>query len=298
MSRPIAGQSPRGVNRFRFFCLDAYRRYHRPSYIDPDPLAIVRRFESLADREVVGFLASALALGRVGGIVGAVDDVLARLHSIDGRSPTGTLLENNPEAITGSLAGFCYRFFDQRQMAALLVALKRLLQEYGSLESVFADGVVGVRAPESVVRGSIVMQGLSHLVSAIRRAADGALDRSILVAQPSKGSACKRLLLFLRWMVRADEIDPGGWCVVAPSQLLVPLDTHMISIGRAFGILRSASGSLRASARLTEALAYVDPDDPVRFDFSLARLGIHPDIDKAEQIACGDFADTGDFATL
>jgi uncharacterized protein (TIGR02757 family) len=99
-------------------------------------------------------------------------------------------------------------------------------------------------------------------------------------------------------MVRSDEIDPGGWRVIEPADLLVPLDTHMISIGRAFGILKSSTGSWKASLTLTEALRLVDPHDPVRFDFSLARLGIHPDLDKSEEIGRGGFAETCDFATL
>jgi len=284
--------------RFSSFCRETYALYHKPSYIDPDPLAFVRRYGVLRDREVVGFLAASLALGRVGGILRAIESVLGRLYAIDGRSPAQTLLSSSSVEIAEAFQGFTYRFFDQVQMAALLGALKRVVLEYGSIESVFAAGAIASQANPCGQPWALTMGGLSKLVSSLRHAADGLLDRSILLAEPDKGSACKRLLLFLRWMVRSDEIDPGGWRVIAPAHLLVPLDTHMISIARAFGILTSSTGSWRASVRLTEALARVDPRDPVRFDFSLSRLGIHPDIDKSEQIARSGFAETGDFATL
>jgi uncharacterized protein (TIGR02757 family) len=92
--------------------------------------------------------------------------------------------------------------------------------------------------------------------------------------RPSGGSACKRLNLFLRWMVRRDGIDPGGWSAVTPAQLIVPLDVHVIRVGQCLGLTRYRSPGWRMAADITAALRLVDPVDPVKYDFALCHLGM------------------------
>ncbi len=92
--------------------------------------------------------------------------------------------------------------------------------------------------------------------------------------RPSAGSACKRLNLYLRWMVRRDEVDLGAWTSVSPSQLIVPLDTHVIRLGRCLRLTRYTSPGWRMAADITGALRRLDPADPVRFDFALCHVGM------------------------
>ncbi|MCP4693017.1 MAG: DUF2400 domain-containing protein, partial [Desulfobacterales bacterium] len=106
-----------------------------------------------------------------------------------------------------------------------------------------------------------------------------------LVALPEKGSACKRMNLFLRWMVREDAVDPGGWEGVPASSLIIPLDTHMHRIGLGLNFTKRKQANMRTALEITEAFKALYPDDPVKFDFALTRLGIRDDLDPGEFLA-------------
>jgi uncharacterized protein (TIGR02757 family) len=93
-------------------------------------------------------------------------------------------------------------------------------------------------------------------------------------ARPSSGGACKRLNLFLRWMVRHDRVDMGVWCAVRPAQLIIPLDTHVIRVGRCLRLTSYTSPGWRMAADITRSLRALDPEDPVRYDFSLCHIGM------------------------
>ncbi len=100
-------------------------------------------------------------------------------------------------------------------------------------------------------------------------------DMTMLLPSPGKGSACKRLNLFLRWMVRSDDVDPGGWSGVDAGKLIVPLDTHMHRMGLEVGLTRRKQADMQAALEVTRAFRTIAPEDPVRYDFALTRLGIH-----------------------
>ncbi|MCJ7774009.1 MAG: DUF2400 domain-containing protein, partial [Desulfobacterales bacterium] len=103
-----------------------------------------------------------------------------------------------------------------------------------------------------------------------------------LVAHPQKGSACKRMNLFLRWMVRQDAVDPGGWDDVSPSKLVIPLDTHMYRIGLRLGFTTRKQMDMHTAIEITKGFQKVIPDDPVKYDFSLTRFGIRNDMNFDE----------------
>jgi uncharacterized protein (TIGR02757 family) len=258
-------------HELKAYCDAAYGRYHRPEYVSPDPLELVLRYDLVADREIAGFVAAALALGRVGGIIRAARWVLDRLGS-----PRDALLNSTDDEIRVLSDPFVYRFFDGRRLAGLLIGMKHILIEFGSLEVCFATGLNGA-VDDGAGDVEPAEAGLSHLVGALIAAAGGNLDQSILVARPDRGSACKRLFLFLRWMVRNDAVDPGGWTALTPSQLMIPVDTHMLSICRSLGLTTAKQATLSVSREITEAFRRIAPHDPVRYDFSLTRLGIHPE---------------------
>ncbi|NLI83560.1 MAG: TIGR02757 family protein [Deltaproteobacteria bacterium] len=241
-----------------------YERYNHRQFIHPDPLEFVYRFESPRDREVVGFIASSLAYGRVLQIHRSVSRVLELM----GPSPCNFLLSHTCRTFETCFEGFRHRFTDGKALARLLAALRRILLEYGSLEACFTKKLHG--------EDSSILPALTLFVEELSREMEG--TDGMFLPSPRKGSACKRLHLFLRWMVRHDGVDPGVWGTVSPSLLLVPVDTHMHRIAGLLGITRRKQADVRAACEITAAFKGVAPEDPVKYDFALTRLGIHGSI--------------------
>jgi uncharacterized protein (TIGR02757 family) len=237
-----------------------YALYNRPEFIHPDPLELVRRYHTPLDREVVGMIASSLAYGRVHQILRSVSEVLRRM----GESPSRFVQEHSPAVIRKTFQDFRHRFTGGDQLAALLCGIKGLIREYGSLRASFGA--------KCRLRDETIVPGLTGFVRELR---EGARDELImLLPSPLKGSACKRLNLFLRWMVRSDDVDPGGWCEVGAHRLVVPLDTHMHRIGLEAGLTRRKQADLQTALEVTTAFGRINPEDPVRYDFALTRPGI------------------------
>lgn len=221
----------------------------------PDPLEFLYVYESVEDREIAGLLASALAYGKVAQILRSVGAVLGEL----GPSPAAFVAGSSTRHLSGMFPGFKHRFTAGEQLGALLVGVKRALEEHGSLNACFLQGMS--RGDENV------MPALCRFTAELTGTAPRSCD--FLLPDPEKGSACKRLNLFLRWMVRHDRVDPGGWKGVPRSRLVVPLDTHMYQVGRALGFTARKSADLRAALEITRGFGRIVPDDPVRYDFSL-----------------------------
>ena len=254
--------------RFARPALEAlYERYNRRELIHPDPLEFLYRYDDPLDREVVGLVASSLAYGRVRQILASVGKVLDPM----GPSPRRFILDHCPEELRRDYRDFKHRFTSGEQLAALLAGIRGVLLRHGSLEACFH---VGSRRAEG--NSGAVLSGLTHLVERI--AGEGGLENgSMLLPPPARGSACKRLNLFLRWMVRRDDVDPGGWSAIPPAALIVPLDTHMHRISLQLGITARKQADLRTALEVTERFRSIAPDDPVRYDFALTRLGILPE---------------------
>ena len=122
-----------------------------------------------------------------------------------------------------------------------------------------------------------VLSGLAAVADEV----NGAGSSRNVVADPRAGSACKRLFLFLRWVVRNDDIDPGFWKLSA-SELVIPLDTHVMRVSRCLGLTTRRAADFRTALDITDGLKLFDKEDPVRYDFSMSRIGIHPDLDYSE----------------
>jgi uncharacterized protein (TIGR02757 family) len=159
-------------------------------------------------------------------------------------------------------------------LIALLVILQRMLRESGSVENFFVAG----DDPEATDVGQALDAFCERALRTDLRRAYGKVPKRPGVCyffpRPSAGSACKRLNLFLRWMVRKDAIDLGVWTKVSPSRLIVPLDTHVIRVGRCLRLTRYTSPGWKMAADITASLRAIDPVDPVRYDFSLCHLGM------------------------
>lgn len=240
-------------------CLEEiYSTYNRRELIHPDPLEFLWRYDELPDREIAGLVASGLAYGRVAQILRSTETVMAIL----GPSPSSSLNGLSIQDLRGLLEGFRHRFTTEVEMASLLFAASSIQKEWGSLGTCLA----------SLTDGSSFHDALdSFVMSLLSRAG---LEKCSLLPRPGLGSACKRLHLYLRWMVRRDDVDPGGWDSIHPSVLTVPVDTHMYRLSRAMGFTKRKAQDRRTAMEITEGFAGINPDDPVKYDFALTRMGI------------------------
>jgi uncharacterized protein (TIGR02757 family) len=252
-----------------------YVKFNRKSFIHPDPLEFIYHYEHRLDREIAGLIASSLAYGRVAQILKSVETVLKVL----GSSPRACLISASESALSRSLEDFRHRFTSGDEMASFLVQISRVIKEYGSLRDCFASSAKSA--------DGTLMPALTGFVDDLRR--DSPVALTSLLPSPAAGSACKRLHLFLRWMIRHDEVDPGCWEGFSPSRLIIPLDTHMFSICSALSATALKSPCCRAAIEITACFAAIAPEDPVRYDFALTRLGIRKDQSRGEFLnACKD----------
>ncbi len=241
-----------------------YRRYDDRRWVHPDPLEFLYRYDDVRDREIVALVASSLAHGRVKQILRSVEAVLAQL----GPRPGRLLAASRPAELRRRLTDFRHRFNTGLQVTELLLGARRLVWLYGSLEACFAAGVEPGHAT--------LRPALTRFVGLL----DPRSRCGHLLPRPARGSACKRLWLMLRWLIRTDAVDPGGWDPAWRSRLVVPLDTHMHRIGLELGFTTRRSADFRTAADLTASLAEFDASDPVKYDFALTRLGIRHDAEN------------------
>jgi uncharacterized protein (TIGR02757 family) len=236
-----------------------------------DPVHIVRRFRKAEDREVVAFCAAALAFGRVASVLQSIEALL----SVMGPHPAEFVRTFTPGRDSARIEPLVHRWIRGRDLVALLVILRRMLHEAGSIEQFFAAGD-DPAAPD--ISGALDVFSKRALETDLREAYGARVPKRPGVCyffpRPAAGSACKRLNLFLRWMVRRDAIDMGVWTSVSPSRLIVPLDTHVIRLGQCLRLTRYVSPGWKMAAEITAALRAIDPRDPVRYDFSLCHVGM------------------------
>ena len=246
--------------------------YHSFNIADSatDPIQIVRRYGRDDDREIVGFIAGALAFGRVTSVLQSIERVLA----VIGPAPAEWLRRFDVRRDAPAFDGIVHRWTRERDIVALLWLLRQMLDRSGSIESFFLEG--DDHASDDVERA---LDSFSSRALALDlKMAYGRVPKRAGVCyffpRPSAGSGCKRLNLFLRWMVRRDALDLGVWSRVTPAKLIVPLDTHVIRVGRCLRLTRYTSPGWRMARDITTSLRRLDPDDPAKYDFSLCHLGM------------------------
>jgi len=232
-----------------------------------DPIEIVRRFPSREDREVVGFCAAGLAFGRVASILRSVE----RLLAVMGPSPAAFVRRFDPRRDARAFEPLVHRWTRGDDLAALVLALRRMMEEAGSIEGFF---LLGHDAAGPDVEASLESFSRRALALVAGEAPSRPTGVSYFFPRPSTLSACKRLNLFLRWMVRADSVDLGVWSGVSASQLVVPLDVHVIRLGQCLGLTRYRSPGWKMASEITASLREMDPSDPVRYDFALCHAGM------------------------
>ncbi|MBN1433203.1 TIGR02757 family protein, partial [Candidatus Fermentibacterales bacterium] len=252
---------------------DLYLALNHRRFVHPDPLEFLYLYPEPGDREIVALLASCLAYGRVAQILSSVRAVLDVL----GPSPRDYLAAVEPASLRRELSAFRHRFTTGQELASVLLGAAGVIARFGSLGECLKLSLTSCNAESRTL-----LPALESMVGSILGHAG--LSCSYLLPRPSMGSACKRLNLMLRWMIRRDEVDPGGWEFASPGMLVVPLDTHMFRAGRLLGFTCRSSADMRCALDITEGFRSLSPEDPVRYDFALTRLGIRPDGPRLEDL--------------
>ena len=252
-------RKPLGVRLGRLYAV-----YSDPRWISPDPLELVLPFRTVADREIAALAASSLAYGRVA-------QILKSLHAVFcvmGGSPADYIRSGSETQFRRDFRGFKHRFHTGEDLALLFAGVRDVLERCGSLETCFAEGF-------DADRDETVLPAAERFCGELCHRFPG--GESTLLPSPSRGSACKRLNLMLRWLVRHDAVDPGGWTRIPASHLVIPLDTHMHRIERELGLTSRKAADLRTALEVTRAFRTMFPEDPVKLDFVLTRFGINPE---------------------
>jgi len=235
-----------------------------------DPLQIVRRFARPDDREVVGFCAAALAFGRVASVLQSVD----RVVTIFGDRPALYVRNFDPRRHGPAFRTFVHRWTRGVDIVALVWLLKQMMERSGSIEAFFAVGHDASAADIGPALDSFSARALALDLGAAYGRVPRRPGVRYFFPQPAAGSGCKRLNLFLRWMVRHDALDLGVWSAVEPSKLVIPLDTHVVRLGKCLGLTRYTSPGWPMASDITASLRRLDADDPVKYDFALCHLGM------------------------
>jgi len=258
-----------------------YAKYNHRCLVKPDPLQFLYRYSKPADVEVVALLASALAYGRVR----QIEKSLARLFEHMGKSPSD-FVRNFDSRKRAQLRDFKHRFTAGDDISDLLELLRDVYDRFGSIERFFAQGCdagdLNIIGALSTFCDSL---GIMHMKRHKGRLSSGL---KYLLASPARGSACKRLNLFLRWMVRDDDVDIGLWKSVDAAKLIVPVDVHMGRLCKILGLYERRTVTLSAAVEITQSFVEIEPTDPVKYDFSLSRIGIVENCDGNNRPECRD----------
>ncbi len=254
-------------------------------HLSHDPLLFCHRYPDPADREIAAVIASSFAYGSVAVILRTLEVIFAEL----GRSPRRYVERFIPEAGLRTFSGFKHRFNDSRDLCALLWGMRQMLEQAGSIQSFFLRGYnAGDRdVSSSLDRYTATVLALDY--SAVFGIPDIPPTSyfPFFFPAPASGSACKRLCMMLRWLVRpADGIDLGLWQGLSPAQLIIPVDTHVSRISRYLGLSSRKAADWRMALEITASLRRFDSADPVKYDFSLAHLGISDGCDGKDPGRC------------
>ena len=261
-------------------CLEAlYVRYNRREFIGSDPLQFVYEYSNPMDMEVVALLAADLAYGRVQQIQKSLADLLGRM----GKNPYA-FVKDFDKAERRSLTGFKHRFTTGSDISDLLQLLRNVFEQSGSIEKHF---LLGYNKDDENILPAL-SKFCDSLYAMHAREHNGQISRGLkyLLASPTGGSVCKRLNLFLRWMVRDDDVDVGLWKSVDKDKLIVPVDVHMARLCRILGFHDRKTVSLSTAITITESFAEIEPTDPVKYDFALTRIGIIDDCTGQQRSGC------------
>jgi uncharacterized protein (TIGR02757 family) len=247
---------------------ELFGKYHHPEFLSLDPLEYVHGLSGRENREIGGLVCSALAYGRVEQIRKGIKEIFRAT----GSDIYGFCREVSYENKKKAFRNFTHRFNTGRDVALLLECVSRGMSGYGSIEGMFVNTQ---NRMEKTIKEALD-RFVALMVTTARSIDDSAKPSfSFFFPAPGRGSTCKRLNMYLRWMVRdQDGIDLGIWKNVPASRLVMPVDTHIGTIALRLGLTRRKTVDWKMAEEITDSLRQIDCDDPVRFDFSLCKAGM------------------------
>jgi len=235
-----------------------YTEYNKASFLEEDPLQIPHLFQKKQDIEIAGLFAAILAWGQRKTILNKCHELMDRM----GNSPYDFIMHSSENDLK-NLVGFKHRTFNDTDLLYFVDFLKRVYSTHESLEHL-------ISSPFKDVYSSLVTlkEFFSNSTNYLSRTGKH-------MASPAKGSACKRLNMYLRWMVRKEGVDLGIWNTITPADLYCPLDVHVIRVAKKLSLLKRKQSDWKACCELTNNLRSLDPKDPIKYDFALFGLGVY-----------------------
>ena len=236
-------------------------KYNQTSFIADDPISIPHLFTKKEDIEIAGFLAAILAWGQRKTIIQKSKELMQWMDN-----EPYQFINQATEKDFMRFDHFKHRTFNGTDCITLLTGLKNIYEHHGGLEQIFTNGFKHGGAYEGIEQLAVMLFKYPHLKRTEKH-----------LARPSKGSAAKRINMFLRWMVRKDKmgVDFGIWNDISPKDLICPLDLHSGTTARKLGLLQRSQNDWTAAVTLTETLKQYDSSDPVKYDFALFGLGVN-----------------------
>lgn len=247
-------------NELKSFLDDKVQRYNNPSFIENDPIAVPHSFSKKEDIEIAGFFAATIAWGNRKSILTNAKALMRRMDN----APHDFIVNHTTKDLV-VFESFVHRTFQQEDVNYFVQRLQQLYLEHNTLEALFTPKKSTTTLHDTLSEFHNTFFAVPHPKRTEKH-----------VANPAKKSSAKRLHMFLRWMVRDDNmgVDLGIWKDISPSVLSCPLDVHSGKIARALGLLKRKQNDLLAVTELDHQLRKLDPIDPVKYDFALFGLGV------------------------
>jgi uncharacterized protein (TIGR02757 family) len=245
--------------------LDSHYKAFDKTKLEPDPLQFPHLFKNEKDIEVMAFIASVFAYGNVKQIINSLNTFLL----IAKNQPYQFI--SNISASKNLPTNFVHRFYSTKDIHHLFQLLNSAYAEFGSLKKLF---LTGYNPEERNLKNAITYFNKYFLTKAQKKFKKLSRGIVFMFPLPQKGSACKRINLFLRWMVRKDELDFGLWGEIPTSKLIIPVDTHIARICKQLKLTKRKNVSWKMAEEITQSLKKFDPDDPVKYDFAICHIGM------------------------
>ena len=241
------------------------KQYNRLEFIEKDPICIPHRYKKQQDIEIAAFFAAIFAWGNRTTIINKCNDLLNRMD----HAPYDFCMSHSAKELK-KIIGFVHRTFNDTDALYCIEFFKYHFSKHPSLESAFFQNQI------TKVSIKNVQAALTHFQSYFMSLEDAPRRTQKHVSSPVSGSTCKRLNMFLRWMVRKDQqgVDFGIWNTIKPSELIMPIDVHVARVSRTLGILKRLQTDWLTALELTEYCQTLDRTDPVKYDFALFSLGV------------------------
>lgn len=246
------------------------KQYNHIEFIEKDPICIPHFFTKQQDIEIAGFFAAIFAWGNRTTIINKSKELLARMDN----APYDFCTQHQDKDLK-KLLGFVHRTFNDTDLLYCIEFFKNHYEKNKSLEAAFFTNSI-LKTNNTQNKEAIITQALTHFQDYFFSLADAPTRTKKHIASPLSGSTCKRLNMFLRWMVRKDKqgVDFGIWKSITPANLIMPIDVHVARVARALGIIHRSQTDWQTAIELTNYCRTLDRKDPVKYDFALFSLGV------------------------